>query len=399
VTAAITRTWRELYTGPVEPDGKFYTHPATGQQFVRVSTVLDMVAKDALVPWAAGLAAATAFDELPRVVASSRTRPCGRTHTKCKPEHDWRIRCDGCACGDCRDCVQKVLTNRHWVEKNRRADEGTAVHLLIKEWVLSGGVMPDHGPDLAPYVAAFLAFVADYGLTPDSWEMAESTILNHTDGWGGTLDGQVRFSWGRTELADDFCARIGKVGSDVVVTLDGKTREGEGAALYVDNALQLAAYRHGEVLLLRDGTEHPLPLTDGAAILQLRPDGHTLRPVLADDATYGAFRKLLGFWEWMQEVGEAAVQVRTFPLPEAYKREKANRRARDRRAAAKTKAADTVHRFPMNGARPVAKSAPAAKPVKTTKPATPRRTAADALGIPRDAISGPRTLSPDDIPF
>lgn len=398
MTAAITRTWRELYTGPVEPDGKFYTHPTTGRQYVRVSTVLDLVAKEALVPWAAGLAAAMAFNELPRLVSVSRKRECGRTHARC--EHDYTMRCDGCPCGDCPACIQKVLANRHWVEKSRRADEGTAVHLLIKEWVLSGGIMPEHGKDLAPYVAAFRQFVADYGLTPDSWEMAESTILNHTDGWGGTLDGQVRFSWGRTELADDFCARLGKVGSDAVVTLDGKTREGEKPAIYVDHALQLAPYRRGEVLLLRDGTEHPLPSTDGAAILQLRPDGYTLRPVLADDATYGAFRKLLGFWEWMQEVGEVAVQVRAFPLPEDYKRQKANRKARDRRAAAKPVDADQpVRRFPVNGSKSTPQAASDAKPARTVKKSTPARTTAERLGIPRDAFQGPRTLSDDDIPF
>jgi hypothetical protein len=404
VTAAAptVRSWRELYTGPVEPDGEYYTHPATGQQFVRVSTVLDTVSKDALVPWAAGLAAAAAFAELPRVVASSRTRPCGRTHTKCKPEHDWQIRCDSCACGDCRECVQKVLTNRHWVESSRRADEGTRVHKLIEQWVLSGGIMPDHTPDLAPYVAMFHAFVADYGLMPDSWEMAESTILNHTDGWGGTLDGQVRFSWGRTELADDLCARLGKVGSDVVVTLDGKTREGEGARIYVDHALQLAAYRRGEVLLLRDGTEHPLPPTDGAAILQMRPDGYALRPVVADEVTYEAFRSALALWRWLDGSGDASVQVRTFPLPEDYKRAKANRKARDRRASAKASGTpQSVHRFPMNGAKPAAKPAPAAKTTatKTAPPAAARRTTAESLGIPRDAFSGPRALSDDTIPF
>lgn len=395
MSAPVTdRTWRQLYTGPVEPDGKFYTHPATGRQYVRVSTILDMADKPALVPWAAGLAATTAFEELPRVVAASRTRACGHTYTKC--DHDWQVRCDDCACGDCKECVRKALTNRHWVEKQRRADEGTRVHALIKDWVLSGGIMPDHTDDLAPYVAQFRQFVADYGLTPDSWEMAESTILNHTDGWGGTLDGQVRIPWGRTEAADDLCARLGKTGQDTVITLDGKTREGEGPAIYVDHALQLAAYRRGEVLLLRDGTEHPLPSTDGAAILQLRPDGYTLRPVLADDATYGAFLTLLGFWQWMDEVGEKAVQVRTFPLPEAYQRDKRNRKARERRAAAKKTtpapaAVQADNGFPINKAT-TARRAPAAAGRRTT-------TAAAALGIRREPDPVPGSAYDDDIPF
>lgn len=391
------RTWRDIYTGPVEPDGKFYTHPATGRQYVRVSTVLDVVNKPALKPWAAGVTADATYAELPRVVASYRIRACGNTRNRC--EHDWRVRCDACACGDCKECVHASLKNRHWVESQRRSDEGTRVHALIKEWVLSGGVMPGHDDDLTPYVAQFRQFVADYGLTPDSWEMAESTILNHTDGWGGTLDGQVRFHWGRTELADDLCARIGHVGSDVVVTLDAKTREGEGAALYVDHALQLAPYRRGEVLLLRDGTEHPLPPTDGAAILQVRPDGYTLRPVLADDATYGAFLKLLGFWQWMDEVGEKAVQVRTFPLPEAYKRDKTNRKARDRRAAAKkttpAKAAPppTSEGFPINTATTTrARRAPAAASQRSTS-------AAGALGIRREPAPVEGSPFNDDIPF
>lgn len=385
------RTWRQLYTGPVEPDGKFYTHPGTGRQYVRVSTVLDNLGKEALVRWSAGLTADHTFAQLPRIVAASRTKACGNTRNRC--EHDWRMRCDACPCRNCKDCVHAELKNRHWVESQRRADEGTRVHALIKEWVLSGGIMPDHADDLTPYVTAFRTFVADYGLTPDSWEMAESTILNHTHGWGGTLDGQLRISWGRTELADDFCARLGHVGSDVVVTVDGKTREGEGAQLYVDHPLQLAPYRRGEVMLLRDGTEHPLPPTDGAAILQLRPDGYTFRPVLADDATYEAFLKLLGVWQWLEEVGEKAFQVRTFPLPEDYQRDKRNRKAREKRAAGKT---TTARPTPAGDGFPINKAA-------TTRraPAAGRRTAtaADALGVGREPAPVPGSANDDGIPF
>jgi hypothetical protein len=395
MTAALTRNWRDLYTGPVEPDGEYYTHPATQRRYVRVSTALETKAKQGLPPWAAGLAAEAAFAELPRVVAASRRRPCERTYNRC--DHDWQTKCDRCPCGECRACVQKALTNKHWTEKKRRADEGTAVHNAIEHWVLHNGIWPaDFDPQLEPYRKAFEDFVRDYGLTPDSWEMAEATILNHTEGYGGTLDGQVRFAWGVTELANDFCARLGKVGQDVRVTLDAKSREDEGTRLYVEHSLQLAAYRHAEVLLMRDGTEYPLPPTDGAAILQLRPDGYALRPVVADERTYRAFLTLLSFWRWLDEFGDTAIAARSFLLPEDYKRDKANRKAREKRAAAKNNGHTTTTGASAAAKKP-AKTTTARRPASAAKTAVKERPLSErVLGIPP---AHPDSPYDDPIPF
>jgi hypothetical protein len=404
VTAAVEPAVRALHAPPANAEqtdhGRFYVHPVTDERFMSVTTALKATPKDGLPPWAAGLAAAMAFTELPRLVVASRKRACGRSYARC--EHDYTAPCDGCPCGDCRECVEKVLKNQHWVESSRRADEGTRVHKAIEHWVLHDGVWPTVDDDIKPYLKTFLQFVVDYGLTPESWEMTEGTILNRADGWGGTLDAHLRISWGRTELADDFCARLDAAGRDVVVTADAKTREKPKPQLYEDHSMQLAAYRRGEVILLRDGTEHPLPATDGGAILQLRPDGYLFRPVVTDDDTYGAFLGALRTYRWIVERGAASISSRSFPLPEAYKRDKANRKARARRTTAKAAGApQSVHRFPMNGAKPAAKPAPAAKTTatKTAPPAAARRTTAESLGIPRDAFSGPRTLSDDTIPF
>lgn len=403
---------------PIEAEGDWYTHPTTGEKFLRVTSALKVMPKEGLVPWAAGLTAKAAFAELPRVVAASRTRACGRTYARCG--HDYRERCEGCPCGDCRDCMVKLLRNLHWVEKTRRADEGTRAHKAIEQWVLSGGVWPRLDDDIKPYIASFRKFVTDYGLTPESWEMTEATIINRTHGWGGTLDGQLRIRWGVTELADDFCARLcaylGKPPSDVLVTEDNKTREDPAAQLYQDHSAQLAAYRRGQFILFRDGTEVPLPPTDGGALLQLRPFGestedgdeedggcYTFRPLVTDDHTYQAFLGSLTAYRWVVERGSASIAVKSFPLPEEYKRDKRNRKAREKRAAAKS-----------NGTQPAARTvkAPAA-PTKTTtaKAQPPARTLAQrVLGNPttapdpfaavgQGAIPHPDSPYGDEVPF
>jgi hypothetical protein len=325
------------HAGPVNSihteDGRWYVHPTTDERFMSVTTALKACGKESLVPWASGLTAVAAFAELPTVVAASRVRPCGRTWNRCT--HDWYDACDTCPCGNCRTCVTRWLADRHLAESARRADEGTRVHHAIDQWVLAGGQWPQTDDDLAPFLAAFRLFVADYGLTPASWEMSEGTVISRQHGYAGTLDGDIRVRAADSEAAADLCARLGKTGADVLVRVDTKTRGKPEPKIYKEHALQLAGYEHAEAVLLPDGAEVPLPAVDGCAVLQLRPDGYTLRPVVTGPGTFAAFLHALNLYRWQVEDGADAVSVSAFPLPEDYKRARTNRRARERRAAAR----------------------------------------------------------------
>lgn len=328
-----TATVRRLPFHSVEEsaDGRWYL--IGDRRLMSVTTALNALGKRGLLQWAADLTAEAAFAELPTVVASSRKRPCERTHNRCR--HAWDETCDSCPCRECRACVAKWLADRHIPETARRSDEGTRVH-DVAEWWSYHGEIKDHDEDIAPYVKAFEAYVADYGLLPESVLMSEALLVNYDIGAAGTTDGVTRFHAERTEAAAKLVSRVTqapwrqavKKRLSVDLIVDYKTREKLDPKFYPENALQLAGYRHFPTVRVKN-TDHevPMPAVDGGLVVQLRPDGATPRLVRCDEDTYRrGFLHALGLYEWLAECGAASVSSRTFVLPETV-------RARERKAA------------------------------------------------------------------
>ena len=192
-----------------EQGSRFYE--IDGQRYWSVTTALKVLAKEGLPPWAAGLAANGAFDELPRVIRASRTKACGNTYSQCKRAnggHDWRIRCTSCPCGDCRPCMARWLADRHRAVRDRRADEGRRTHHWIENWVTSDGQHAPIPEDIVPFVRAFLAFVKAYGLRPDSWLFTEATVVSRAEEYAGTTDGALRFEARATDEAAAVVAML-----------------------------------------------------------------------------------------------------------------------------------------------------------------------------------------------
>jgi hypothetical protein len=317
---------------------RWYVFPDDPQRYLSVSTATGVIGSERLMIWAAKLAAEAAFVELPTIVTASRRKSCERTWNRCRKEHDWRERCGRCPCDTCRTCVAKWLRDRHVAESSRRSDEGTRTHDVIEWWSLHGQVR-DHKPDIAPYVAAFLAFVAEYGLTPESFLVSECTVISRAHKYAGTCDGIVRIVAAATPAAAELVARMlfargeyQQFGEDrdgllaavvadnrqVDLVFDNKTQEKtrERANWYPDQALQVTGYRWAPVIRIKPtGEEVAMPDTDGGLILQLRPDGCTPRLVVSDEASFEAFLHAAELCRWLLELGPKAVQVGSFPLP------------------------------------------------------------------------------------
>lgn len=345
------------------------------ERYLRVSTALDLVGEgDGLMRWATGLSAEAALDVLPKLIRATRIKDCGRTHSRCGSGpngHDYRIRCTACPCTECAPCLQLWVANRHYYESSRRAEEGTRVHDVTEHWILTGGEIKPHDEDIAIYVKQWLGWVADYGLTPDSWEMSEATVVNRQYGYAGTLDGILTIRADATVLAADLVAKILQVppsqtaGRTVKVIADLKSREKEEAKLFADMALQQTGYRNAETVRLRDGREFPLPPTDGAIIVQVRPDGYLCRPVASDDATFGAFLSALSYAKWHIDSATASVSSRTFktpkepPAPKPVKTVPAARKTAPRKAtkAAPAKATEPEALIPAPPAKPLRETA------------------------------------------
>jgi hypothetical protein len=320
---------------------RWYVYEKYGR-LLSVTTAFRAIAKMGLMRWAAQLAARHAFIELPTVVTASRTKACGRSTNRCRHD-DWQTSCERCPCGACRPCVEKWLADRHFAESSRRSDEGIRTHDVIEWWSLHDGEYRPHDPDIAPYVAAFKAFAVEYGLTPDSFILAEGTVINMADRYAGTTDGILRFDACASEAAAKLVAKVLRHRSEyahiktpkaivnavvrdkrtVDLIVDWKTREGEkvregektSAKFYPEQALQLAGYRWAPIIRLK-GTEVevPMPETDGGVIVQLRPDGVTPRLAVVDEHTYAGFLHALGLYLWLVEQGPVAIGAYTFTL-------------------------------------------------------------------------------------
>lgn len=376
-----------------ETGQRFY--PIDGENFWSCSTVVGVIDKSGLTYWAGGLAAAFAFDELPTILTASRIKACERSYRKCK--HEWRMPCipGECRCHVCEGCIRQKMSNLHDVVKRSRAKEGRETHDVVEWWALHDGEWIGYRPEVAPYVEAFKAFVAEYGVRPDDFLWSEAIVVNREHKYAGTTDGILRIHADRTPAAAELVARVMTAegtpitadeaaahGYFVTLVIDFKTQDKvrEDEKFYADQALQCVGYRRAQTIRIKNTqVEQPMPETDGALLIHLRPDGCTARLVVADDRTFGAFLAALALFTWIDEYGTASVSSRSFPLPKPVKA-----------ARPRTKA--------TTAARPTNKATPAKR---AAAPAGPARTAAMSLGVFPNSTARPAgaQLTDESIPF
>jgi hypothetical protein len=254
-----------------------YTHPLTGEAWPSVTTILKVLGKDALPYWYAKVVAEHAMDTLPALLKASRTPGCGTIGDE--------------ACRACRDCATWGLRNRPNEVRDAAGDLGRAVHKAAEYYVLHGR-LPDIVTDqMRPFIDGYLRWREHYQPT---YEAAEATVINRKYGYAGTLDGIVRLGWCPPKHRD-------LVGLPLM--MDIKT----GRGVYREAAFQMGGYRAGEAVMLRDGTEIPLPATETTAIvLHLRPehpDGYHVVPADAGPRALRQFLSALDIWTGEQGPG------------------------------------------------------------------------------------------------
>lgn len=368
----------------------FVLRPGTDREerFRRVTGPLGRWDKDGLLPWAAGLAAKGAFDELTALMRAAVTQDCGRTYGRCALPHDWNVKCPDCRCRVCEECLVRWMRDRHEAESHRRTDEGERIHGVLRDWVATGVWVPV-ADDIEPYIKTLRVFIAEYGLRPQDWELYEARVLNRTHGYSGTLDAAVHFHRDRSKASFDLLDRLTPEGGQrldhALILIDYKSREKPDRAIFMDMSLQLAAYRYGETLLLRDGTELPMFAVDATAIVQIRPDQTSLELVLAEEPEFATYLSLLAADGWALERGKRAIGARTFSYPESIKklraRESARRRSQERKELAATTAAE------MSDAELDQVSAMAARVAEKTQDDTPQARGARAAAAARRGVS------------
>lgn len=230
------------------PDGRrIYRHPITGEEVPAVSTVIGMINKPFLVPWAAKMAAQYAvdnWDELSGYYPDSRVAQ---------------------------------IKNAHQAYADDKAAIGDMVHEAID--CFQSGKPAAWDRKASSFMTQFVNFMMD--VQPVFLE-TEVTVWSRRYGYAGTAD------W------------IADIGGDIVLG-DNKT----GKRLYPEVGLQLAALANADFIIRPDGTEDLLPSARKLMALHIRPRSWKLTEIKHGGHCLEAFlaaRKLLQ-WEQVYAPG------------------------------------------------------------------------------------------------
>ena len=267
----------EVDAKPQDEDLRFYS----------VTTLIGVLDKPALMYWAAEQTAEAAV-----TVATSLNR---------------RVKEEG------RDVVVKWLRDARFRQPKgtvSAAELGTQVHDAVEQYALTG-VRPDiENPEVIPFLDRFDEWAQVW---QPKYIAAEAAIYNKTFGYAGTLDAIAEIDGMKVIL-------------DYKSTRKSVDTNGKPTGPYPEAALQLAAYRHAELLatwrarrfekfrrryyLLNTAEEElgvKMPALDGAVVLHLTPQHATLHPVRADERVFEKFLHCIELFEWTNTIAKSVI--------------------------------------------------------------------------------------------
>jgi hypothetical protein len=211
---------------------------AQGRRVPGVTTIIgDGVPKPALINWAANATAEYAVDNWDRL-------------------------------GDLTPSARlKELQGARYAVKDAAANKGTQIHRYAEE--LLAGKEVQAPEELAGHVESYVRFLDEWQVEPVH---VEFTAISYKYGYAGT--------------GDLICYVTMPDGSRRLLITDLKSNR---SGIFGETALQIAAYRHAEVLIGADGVEQAMPEFDGAAAVHVRGDGYGLVPVTAEPEQHRSF--------------------------------------------------------------------------------------------------------------
>ncbi len=216
------------------------------ERFPSITTLLKVLDKPALVRWA------------PKMVAEH----VARIATEAIDFIDGTVQQQKLGWGVVKTHIGGVLAELAdietlkgvpWAYSEKKRDLGSTFHDIAEQ--IAGGTPINpavFADDVRPLVQGFMKFLDDE--VPEFLAM-ETGVFNRTIGYACTLDTIVRLPKRNRTVVIDYKA---------------------SADSYPEHSLQLAAQRFAEFVGLRDGTEIPMPETDGTMILLILPGGYRL---------------------------------------------------------------------------------------------------------------------------
>ncbi|MDV6290283.1 hypothetical protein R2F25_30190 [Streptomyces sp. UP1A-1] len=229
--------------------GRYYRDPAGGPDLISVTNCLSSIAKPALLPWAAGMAADVVLADPIGVARRARTEPAALR-------------------------TALVAAHRQYTEKAQNL--GTRVHNRAQAMVL--GVPYPADPEVEPYARQLAAWFRLWRVDlAEDVVTVETTVMHRQYGYAGTGDLWVWLPTGQYRRRQLWL-------------IDYKTSAKKPAdTVYDEQPLQLAALRHAPEWLLPDDTSEPAPRVHRTGLLNLRPRAHRLIEVPSGRAQFRAF--------------------------------------------------------------------------------------------------------------
>lgn len=247
---------------------RFYVSPHDGDvKLPGVTSIVGMLPKPFLTPWAAKLTAEAAVDNLDAVASI--------------------------AAND-RDGAIDYLKGTHRRYTKSRADVGSMAHDAF-ERMMNGEHVGRVHPDITRHVTHFGEFMD--AVNPELVR-AEDVAWSDEHQYAGSFDAILRV-W----LDEDRKPTPDRSGDPAVLMVDYKTSK----AVYPDVALQLAAYAHADKIIDPEGNETPMPDFDGAAVLHVTESTWSFRPVDIGDRVYNHFLALRESFTWDREVSKTVL--------------------------------------------------------------------------------------------
>lgn len=267
---------------PTEDDERFWS----------VTTIIGCLDKPALVPWAAIKTAEAAVDS----------------------ERAWKSRLEN----EGRDSAIDFLKGARFRKaKGQRSstDLGSAVHALCEEYALTGS-RPRADDETRPYLDRFDEFLQQF--SPE-YIATEIVVYSPTYGYAGQTDGFLRID------GMDFIF-------DYKTSAEGWDSQGKPKTPYPEVALQLAAYRYGEMAavwrarrfeqyrrryyLLSEAEKAmgvPVPTVEGGLAIFLSPHRFAVHPVKCDESIFEAFLYTMECARWSFQTSKTVIGAPLIP--------------------------------------------------------------------------------------
>jgi hypothetical protein len=224
---------------------RLYVEPESGEKVPGVTSVVGMLPKEFLQYWQAKMVATAAVEELGTVVQMTLRDP------QAAIDH------------------LKGAARRNTAEAARI---GTEAHDLFERLAKGENVGRVH-PELMPFVDHFKEFL---DLKQPEFLFMEETVWSDTYRYAGSFD-----AWAKID--GETCV------------LDWKTTR---SGIHAEVGIQLSAYRYADHILRPDGSRVPIPKTDGARVLHVRPEGWSFVPVKADEEVFEVFKHLRAVFDY-----------------------------------------------------------------------------------------------------